>query len=238
MRALQTRYPCGGPTFAISDVHLRPEALIASPRTYSRPGKHLVFVGSLEQLYKSPDVLIDGVARLCAAGLDLTLTMIGDGRFRQALQTSASAAALGSRLTFLGWLPAGDAVRTQLDRADVFVLPSRTEGLPRALVEAMARGLPCVGSRVGGIPELLPREYLVEPGNSVQLADVIARLVTAPARLSEASARNLERARRFSHSVLGPRRREFYRTVLELTALSMSGRSPSPPTRSLVSGHR
>ena len=123
-------------------------------------------VGSFEQMYKAPDVLLDAFCRCISLGLDLQLVLVGDGRHRQSLKSRARRFNLGDRIQFLGWLPAGEAVRHELDRADVFVLPSRVEGLPRAMVEAMARGLPCIGSRVGGIPELLHPEDMVPPGDT------------------------------------------------------------------------
>ena len=90
-------------------------------------------------------------------------------------------------MTFLGQLPAGEMVRAQLDKADLFILPSKTEGLPRALVEAMARALPCIGTTVGGIPELLPSEDLVPPGDVKALAETIEDVLRRPERLAKMS---------------------------------------------------
>jgi glycosyltransferase involved in cell wall biosynthesis len=124
---------------------------------------------------------------------------------------------VADRVTFRGQLPAGPEVRAELDQADVFLLPSRTEGLPRALVEAMARGLPCVGSTVGGIPELLPAEDMVPPGDAGALASKIREVVTDPARMARMSERNLRAAQDYRQDVLQPRRDAFYRHVRERT---------------------
>jgi glycosyltransferase involved in cell wall biosynthesis len=118
---------------------------------------------------------------------------------------------------FLGWLPGGPAVRSELDAADLFALPSRQEGLPRAMVEAMARALPCVGSTVGGIPELLLAEDLVPPGDARALARKIREMLTTPGRMTRMSARNLEKARVYREEALAGRRRAFYRHVREMT---------------------
>jgi glycosyltransferase involved in cell wall biosynthesis len=81
-------------------------------------------------------------------------------------------------------------IRDLLDSADLFVQPSRTEGLPRALVEAMARGLPAIGSDVGGIPELLPAEALVPADRPDLLAATIETFAVDDALRKDHSVRN------------------------------------------------
>ncbi|MFZ5477962.1 MAG: glycosyltransferase family 4 protein [Myxococcota bacterium] len=216
-RALQRRYPCPAFSTNVSTIRLDDAWLLRAPRVYAGPGRRVVFVGSLEVLYKAPDVLLDAVARVAEAMPDVELVMVGDGRRRPELEASPAARRLGDRVRFLGALPAGERVRAELDAADLFVLPSRTEGLPRAMVEAMARGLPCVGADVGGIPELVPPDLLVRPGDAGELARRIEALLRDPARMTEASARNLEVARGYASSVLLPRRTAFYRHLRERT---------------------
>ena len=99
---------------------------------------------------------------------------------------------------FLGRVDDREAIRAHLDQADLFCMPSHTEGLPRALVEAMARGVPAIGTRVGGIPELLPDEQMVEPGSPAALAVLISALVGSAERLNRASLFGWERAARYS----------------------------------------
>src|SRR5439155_26719861 len=105
------------------------------------------------------------VAECRQAGLDVTLDIVGDGRFRPELDRLAAELGIREQVCFRGQLPAGEPVRARLDAADLFVLPSRSEGLPRAMVEAMARALPCIGSNVGGILELLAPEDLAPAGD-------------------------------------------------------------------------
>jgi len=219
--ALQRRYPPGPDAFSThcSDVELPDAAFVFVPRS-PRPGTrtfNLVMVGSLAQLYKAPDVLIDAVAACVQEGLDLQLVLVGDGRYRAELETRAAALGLGQRVCFRGQLPAGDGVRAQLDQADLFVLPSKTEGLPRAMIEAMARALPCIGSTAGGIPELLPPEDMVPPGDVVALARKIREVATDPERMARMSVRNLEKAKEYGEEVLRERRTAFYRYVRERT---------------------
>jgi len=171
----------------------------------------------LAQLYKAPDVLIDAVAACVHEGLDLKLVLVGDGKHRSELQARVSTLGLGERVTFLGQLPAGDAIRSQLDQADLFVLPSRQEGLPRAMIEAMARALPCIGSTIGGIPELLSPEDMVPPNNVPALARKIREVINAPTRMARMSERNLETAKKYQNDVLQQRRITFYEHVRRCT---------------------
>lgn len=137
--------------------------------------------------------------------------LIGDGQFRPQLEAQTRALGVSDRVRFAGELPSGEAVRAELDRADLFVLPSRSEGLPRALIEAMARGLPCIGSTVGGIPELLHQDDLVCPNDATGLFRMIDTCIEEPGRLLRMSERNLLKARDYHEGALRQARVEFYR---------------------------
>ncbi|MBE9223913.1 glycosyltransferase family 4 protein [Phormidium sp. LEGE 05292] len=220
-RALQQRYPPANDAFSThySSVELADLAFVPLPRSLKQVMRPLtlITVGTLDQLYKAPDVLIDAVAVCVQAGLDLQLVLVGDGKHRGELEAQVAKLNLSDRVFFLGNLPAGEAVRTQLDWADLFVLPSHQEGLPRAMIEAMARALPCIGSTVGGIPELLPPEDLVPPGNVAALAKKIREVATHPERMARMSARNLSKAKDYREEVLRDRRIAFYRYVRDTT---------------------
>jgi glycosyltransferase involved in cell wall biosynthesis len=219
---LQRRYPAQPRAFvtSYSSLELDNSAFVPEPRPI-RPDQQqfkLVFIGSLEQLYKGPDVLIEAVAHNVHRGLDLGLTIIGDGRHRPELEALAAAGRVADRVRFVGRLPAGEPVRRELDQSDLFVLPSRTEGLPRALIEAQARGLPCLGTQVGGIPELLPPEDLVAPGDVQALAAKIGEVLADPQRRACMAARNLAKARQHHADVLRARRRAMYQALRDATA--------------------
>lgn len=214
--ALQRRYPPSPEAFStyFSDVQLPEGAFASAPRSPKTDSKFtLIAVGTLNQLYKAPDILIEAIAVCVDRGLDLKLLWVGDGKYRASLEEQAQKLGLGDRVHFLGQLSAGDAVRAQLDRADLFVLPSYQEGLPRATIEAMAKGLPCIGSTVGGFAELLPSEDLVPPGDVASLAQKISEVVKKPERMARMSARNLEKAKNYQEQMLRQRRIEFYRYV-------------------------
>jgi len=171
----------------------------------------------MAQYYKAQDVLIDAVAICGREWLNVRLVLVGDGKYRTEMEKRAQTQGIGDRVYFCGQLPAGDAVRTQLDQADVFVLPSRQEGLPRAMVEAMARALPCVGTTVGGIPELLPAESTVPPNDPSALAAKIREVLADPERLARMSARNLEVSQAYCAERLAGCRLSFYEHLREQT---------------------
>jgi glycosyltransferase involved in cell wall biosynthesis len=217
--ALQRRYPGGPSTHStyFSDVELPDGAFVAAPRKADgfRQPATLITVGSLNHYYKAPDILIMAVHACVQEGLDLKLVFVGDGTEREALEARVSALGLTERVVFAGQMPAGEAVRARLDQADLFVLPSRQEGLPRALIEAMARALPCIGSTVGGIPELLSPEDMVPPGAVAPLSEKVREVLSDPGRLARMSARNLEKSLEYQEEKLRVRRMLFYQAVQE-----------------------
>jgi glycosyltransferase involved in cell wall biosynthesis len=213
--ALQRRYPArtGAKAFSVSDVEL--DEVVALPRSVEGFGRPMRFVtvGAMNQLYKGQDVLIRAFAQLLKGGMDVRLRMIGDGKLRPDLEALAHSLGCREAVEFVGQVTAGKAIFEQLDASDVFVLPSRQEGLPRAMVEAMARGLPCIGSRVGGIPELLEPEWMVEPGDVKGLVEIMKRAVSDRERLALVSRRNLGRAGEFLSARLDPVRQEFINSI-------------------------
>jgi glycosyltransferase involved in cell wall biosynthesis len=181
------------------------------------------FIGSLAQMYKGPDVLLRAVALCRNRGLDLRIELVGDGRYMGALKQIASRLGVAGRTTFLGQLPSGEPIRDFLDSIDLFILPSRAEGLPRALLEAMARGCPCIGSSVGGIPEILDPMDTVPAGDIGALARKILDVADAPERMKHMAERNFEKAKQFSSEVLRKSRQDFLSQV-RLRSSSLNSR--------------
>jgi glycosyltransferase involved in cell wall biosynthesis len=229
-KTLQVRYPPTKASFAthFSSISLADDAIVAAPREYVSPPDpaRLVTVGTLEQLYKAPDVLIKAVERVIRSGVDVHLTLVGDGAQRPYLEQLVRDMGLSEQIRFAGQLDPA-SVRAELDGADVFVLPSLQEGLPKAMIEAMARALPCIGSTAGGTPELLDSPQLVEPGSVEQLADCIRSLVTDVGRLNSLSELNLERAKAYREDVLRKRRIAFYEHTSDLTSRWLNGDAPA-----------
>jgi glycosyltransferase involved in cell wall biosynthesis len=229
---LQRRYPPGPGSVlsvGVSDVELPEAAFVPSPEARTErplaPGSpfRLLAIGSMAQRYKGHDLVIRALRTCRDAGIDVELVIVGDGRERTELERLTVKLGVKPHVTFRGQLPSGEAVRRELDQAHVFVMASRVEGLPRALVEAMARALPCVGTSIGGIPELLPPEALVPTESAGALAAILRQLHRDAALRLRWGRRNWEEARTYREAALQPQREAFYRAVA--AAASRGGNS-------------
>jgi colanic acid/amylovoran biosynthesis glycosyltransferase len=133
---------------------------------------------------KGQHVLIEAARLLRDAGRDLRVTFVGDGPDRESLKRAAAAAGLDEQIEFTGALNQLE-VHRRYAAADAFVMPSFAEGIPVVLMEAMASGLPCVSTRISGIPELIrsgDEGLLVAPSDAAELAGALAQLIEDPAR--------------------------------------------------------
>ncbi|MHB9004527.1 MAG: glycosyltransferase [Coriobacteriia bacterium] len=137
----------------------------------------LVTLGRLSS-EKGHDVLLHALHNVREAGLDVNLTVVGDGPERATLEALASELNLEPHVSFTGTLLGVD-VFDAFSRADAFVLPSRQEGFGVALIEAMATGLPVVATRSGGPEGIVgPTDgVLVAPGDAASLAAGILALL-------------------------------------------------------------
>lgn len=151
-----------------------PEALPFSG--LKRDGLPLVLCAAGSEYHKGADILIDALASR-PNNHGFTLALAGAGRHDAELRERVRASGLEPRVQWLGYIP--DVV-TQLRHATVFVLPSRREGCPMVILEAMAMGMPVVAARVGGVPELIcdhQSGLLVPPENPPALAHSIGMIL-------------------------------------------------------------
>jgi glycosyltransferase involved in cell wall biosynthesis len=171
-------------------------------------------IGSVGCLAARKDygTLLDALAMLASKGRPFHAALIGDGPERAALEARADRLGLKGRLTFLGERP---DVERLLPGMDVFVLSSREEGIPNALLEAMAAGRASVATAVGGTPEVLEdgvTGWLVPPANPAALAAALEQTLAQPdeARRRGAAARRATEER-MSIDAMVRRHEEFYR---------------------------
>lgn len=213
--ALQARYPVSKGVFSTnaSNVILEDDLIVKNEKKSFHSQVRLLSVGMLSQMYKAPDVVIKAVEELHNKGLDYSLRWVGDGVHKEEMIAYAKKHNVEQYVQFVGLLPAGQAVRDEMDNCDIFILVSRTEGLPRALIEAMARGKYCIATRVGGIPELLDDKWLIDPDSVDQLVDAILRVVKNNNLIQEQTDENYVTVQEYKKTVLTLRRTDFYRKI-------------------------
>ncbi len=173
----------------------------------------LTFIGRLDPP-KDPFTLLEAVKKLAG---EIVLLIVGDGELRLQVKKTICEHRLESRVRLLGY-------RTDVHRilaaSDIFVLSSRWEGLPYAIIEAMMAGLLVVATKVGGVPELIEdgvTGFLVPPENSDALAKALQKLI-ADSKLRQRMGKNeREKAiRKFTLSRMLWETEKVYWKVLEL----------------------
>ena len=152
----------------------------ASFRERPAPFK-LISVGRLAPV-KGYALLLKAVAILTAQQRDVRLTLVGDGPEHPQLAQQAQDLGIADKVVFAGWKTQAELRDLYLD-SELCVLSSFAEGIPVVFMEAMALGVPCVGPRITGIPELIRDGVdglLVTPGNIEELADAIGKMMDKP----------------------------------------------------------
>jgi len=217
---LRRTYPCKKRNieFVFSGVRLTDD-VITSARTKiffkNKPFKFLS-IGRVE-LQKGHAWLVNAAIELAKQkGLPpWTLDIVGPGSQIAALTERVEKFGLADRVRIVGGVPFGEELFSYIDKSHLFILPSLTESMPRALIEGMARGIPAIASNTGGIPELLSDEDLVEVGDISGLAKKMVKCMTEPSRLTLMSARNFERAQDFKVEISKARKLAFWRYIYE-----------------------
>jgi glycosyltransferase involved in cell wall biosynthesis len=168
-----------------------------APRAARTAGAfHILCVGRLVAA-KGQYVLVEAARRLAADRRRFRVTIVGAGPDERGLRAAIRDAGLEQHVTLAGALNQ-DQVRQLYGEADAFVLPSFAEGIPVVLMEAMASGVPCVTTRITGIPELIRSDeegLLVAPSDADALAASITRLINDPAlcaRIATAARRRVD----------------------------------------------
>jgi glycosyltransferase involved in cell wall biosynthesis len=211
-KALQNRYPPLKSIESInaSSIDLHKEFFFKRELAEAKI-KRWLFVGTLEQYQKAPDILIKAFALLKDRNIELTI--VGDGRKRKDLEELCLKLEL-ENITFVGNLKTSLEVRDYLMSHSFFVLPSRGEGLPRAMIEAMACSCVCVGSDIGGIKELISDEFIVGVGKVRPLALKIEEYSNKSIQeLQCISNKNYDLAHEYLYNTLENRRDYFYNCI-------------------------
>jgi glycosyltransferase involved in cell wall biosynthesis len=191
------------------------------PRTDRSSLRRVIMVAGLRRI-KGLDVLVAAAAKIVASIPDARFVIAGDGLERESTLLQVRKLGIENSFEFLGHR---DDVPALLAEADLFVLPSRSEAFPNAVIEAMAAGLPVVATNVGGIAELVEQErtgILVPSEDPESLASAVMNLMASPDRARALGRTARQKIEQYSMSSMVARFEELYES--ELVARSRTPR--------------
>ncbi len=220
---LQRRYPTRGVSVGCADVQIDPPRRDVLVRRFAKIDgaaggpRTLGLIGFLDVDYKGHETALQALATRRKLGEPVRLRLLGAGDPTRWRRRAATLGVL-DLVEFSGALPSGAPVLAWLDDVDVLVMPSRTEGLPRALVEGMSRAVPAIGARVGAIPELLPDRWLHAPSDPRALARLVGEMTASRETMRREAQRNWEVAHEYAGPVLETKRDAFLRAFRSFAA--------------------
>ena len=198
---LQKRYPTLGYNVGCSDVELLDASenvlneRIQKIRSQKKNNK--IILGTLAAIdvkYKGQEYVIKAISELKNEGYNFEYQLVGGGN-KEKLEKLAIKLDVKDDVKFLGLKPHNE-IFEWLDNIDIYIQPSNTEGMPRALIEAMSRACPCIGSNVGEIPKLLQQECIFKKRNYKELMTLLKNFDTVQ-RIKQSKI-NFEKAKEFS----------------------------------------
>lgn len=214
-RVLQSRYPAHLEAQVEEYSSIRLESrLVCNPRQYSAPPIPLkilclqAFLG-----YKRHIDLVDACKSLKAKAIPFQLNFVGEGPLQDSIRQKIESLGMANDAVFHGYISNRDSLLAILDACHVAVVPSGQEGLPRALLEAMARGLGGIGSDIGGVPDLVRSTECFPVGNSKRLSEILVDVAGDSERLTQMSVHAVEKSKSYTQEVLRPRRLRMYRAL-------------------------
>lgn len=183
-----------------------------------------IFAAGRLEWVKGFDLLLETFAQVRALCPNIKLELAGAGHQAEPLRQLASRLDVLDAVTFCGRLTA-EQMRAKLSRAHAFVLPSRREGLPLSLLEAMAAGAPVVASAVGGVPEAADTAALLTPPqDTMAQADALVRLLDDAALRRRLSAAGRVRAMRYGDAAMAGAYERLYLDLYDRRAAHPGGR--------------
>lgn len=215
---LQGIYPTKGRAFVCPNVKVTPISRASLEDRLCRPHTGLPLkiglVGSLDVNYKGHESALRVLQYLKReyADVKIQIEFVGSGNKKRWRELSEELGVSDS-VKFLGSLPPGEPIMHWLDSIDLCLQPSKTEGQGRSIIEGMSRGCPVVASNVGGIPELLDPEFVVEPGDIQGLAKACANLLFDESTRKRESIRNWSESHRFNETDIEDARRKIFEGI-------------------------
>lgn len=211
---LQSRYPCKGRTIGCSDIEfleLDANVLYRRINKISKKSTPIILgsVGSVATRIKGQDTVIRVLAKLKNEGIsNYRYLLVGTGNQKK-LRALAKELGVSDLVEFLGEYSHDDVLKW-FETIDIYIHPSRTEGLPRTILEAMTKATPCICSEVGGVPELINKDFLFHYNGSE--IDELKRLIVKMDinTMEKEATMNFERAKLYNPHMLAIKRSAFF----------------------------
>lgn len=215
---LQSRYPTRGVHIGLSDVELMPVSTdILKKRLFkikSWDGKSPLILGTIAAIdvpYKGQSDVIKAIYLLKRQNTIFYYKMVGTGD-KSKLQNLIDKYELNNQVEIIGPLP-HEKIFSFLDNIDIYIQPSKQEGLPRSVIEAMSRGCPVLGANTGGISELIPENRIFPKGHYKRISEMIYFLLLKEEMMKDAE-RNFIFAKNYNINYLKKKRKLFYEKFL------------------------
>lgn len=215
---LQKRYPTNGISISCSDVVLaeHKEEVLQKRIENINVKKDKCIIGTIAAVdvkYKGQESIIRALAKLnkdSAIKYEYHLVGGGDNTY---LKTIAKKYGVLEEVKFLGTIP-HEEIFDWLDSIDIYAQPSKVEGLPRALVEAMSRSIPCLATNVGGMPELLSSKFLFSKKRNI---DEICKILKKFNKnvLEEQARDNFNKSKLYNKNLIEEKRNNFFKEFRE-----------------------
>lgn len=215
---LQERYPSKGNNIGCSDVKLNSLDNNVLTKRLNKielmEDMNTLILGTIAAVdvkYKGQSYVIRAIAKLKKEGINIKYILAGGGD-NTYLKSVAKDNGVLEEINFIGSLP-HEQVFKLLDSIDIYIQPSKLEGLSRSLVEAMSRGCPSIGANAGGTPELLNNDFIFRKGNVSDICEILKKLNTS--LLIREAKRNFNKAKEFDVNLLDLKRNDFYLKFIE-----------------------
>ncbi|NDI34869.1 glycosyltransferase family 4 protein [Chengkuizengella sediminis] len=211
---LQKRYPTNGTNISCSNVKIEfidEQVLINRiDKIHKLKTSNKIILGTaaaIDVKFKGQEYVIEAISKLAKEGYDFEYQLAGNGDDSY-LKSIAEKFGVIDKIVFLGAVPQNKIVQW-IDNIDIYIQPSKQEGLPRAVIESMSRACPIIASNAGGIPELVEEKHIFKKGNCNELSTKINSLLSDKEEMKNQAIRNFNKSRDYYHEKLDMRRNDF-----------------------------
>lgn len=213
---LQHRYPCHCNSINASNVYiteLNNEVLLKRYKKIESYSKNHTFslatCAAVDVKFKGQEDVIKAISKLKRKGKKFNYYLAGGGD-QNYLKKISRKYNVEKQVFFLGNLNS-EQINELLDKIDIYIQPSKQEGLPRAVIEAMNRACPVLGANTGGIPELIDKKFVFKKG---KVNDIVAKIeYILNENMKDIAKRNFEESSKYLSSIIDKRRNNYYNKI-------------------------